>query len=157
MVIWDVFVGELYFLFDAVGSLNNAVKIPTIGRQKYRRIRAWGLRNRLVLQSSIENGSDGNVTTNRDLEPAPSDSLERTWTWSRYALTLTSSHIDDMFNEQNQSTPLLDCRSIQYIDVPSRLDVCSQRTQSRICHTCRIRWSHSRLHLLINMMCEIQN
>ena len=47
-----------------------------------------GLRSRLVLKSSIENESAGGVTTNRDLQPVPLDSPERTWTWPRYAMPL---------------------------------------------------------------------
>ncbi|KAK3700377.1 hypothetical protein LTR37_015988 [Vermiconidia calcicola] len=39
------------------------------------------LRRRFVLQSSIDSGSDGGVATNKDLQPVPLGSPERTWTW----------------------------------------------------------------------------
>ncbi|KAK3695922.1 hypothetical protein LTR37_018277 [Vermiconidia calcicola] len=39
------------------------------------------LRKRMILQSSIDNDFDGGVATNKDLQPVPLGSPERTWTW----------------------------------------------------------------------------
>ncbi|KAL1301565.1 hypothetical protein AAFC00_005802 [Neodothiora populina] len=40
-----------------------------------------GLRRRLALESAYLNGADDQIASNREQEPIPPDSVERTWTW----------------------------------------------------------------------------
>lgn len=88
-----------------------------------------GLRSRLAVQSEYDNSYDDKIWTNKEQEPIPLGSPERTWTWpSLLGFWVAEAFSISMYQGENPRISWLDCFVLSFC---SFLDFSQQRSEPR--------------------------